>query len=92
MKPAHTPAIATVLWVIGSICLAIGGIDVFAILSMGHPNASDFAILFGGAVAGLLFLAGGSVLDRLSRIEHHLNPANHAQQQAAPDKANAAGY
>ncbi len=72
---ASTPGVATVLWIVGSLGILIGLVTmVISLQEHDSTSAVDVALGIVICISGIGFSALGSVVDRLSRIEHHLRP------------------
>ena len=66
-KP-KTPAIAISIWVTGWLAIGVGAIATVA--TFVEPSGPFVAL--GAVASGVMLVGFGSIVDRLSRIEHHL--------------------
>ena len=74
-QPLTTSNVSILLWATGWIAVAIGIVSAIAVLhDNGNAFLSDLAMAVGGLSSGFVFIGLGSIVDRLSKIEHHLRP------------------
>lgn len=78
--PTVSP-MAVILWALGVIAIVLGLIAMLSDLQAENGSAvRDLA----GAITGVLFVAFGSIVDKLSRIEYHLRPVEPPKPKTAP--------
>jgi hypothetical protein len=70
MAEGVTPGLATCLYIVGGIFVAIGAVGTIA--NMGENNYAGVALCIGSVLSGLLFCAIAAVLTRLHRAVYHL--------------------
>lgn len=84
-QPLTTSNVSILLWATGWIAVAVGVLSAVAALhDTGNAAISDVAVAIGGLSSGFVFIGLGSIVDRLSKIEHHLRP----EESDKPVKAN----
>jgi hypothetical protein len=83
---ASTPGVAIMLWIVGSLSVAIGAIGTIVSLQDSGNSTGDIAFGIACIVSGLIVIGTGTIIDRLSRIEHHLRPENRTSSSEALPK------
>jgi len=73
-KKPEPPAVAYALWIVGWVAIVVGGVVWLSHLLGDADNTAAGAPALSTAIAGILFIAVGSIVDRLSSIEEHLRP------------------